>query len=291
MKTRAPRLLCGWLLCCVALAWAGGATAGAAELRRDVVYGHAGATPLLLDAWVPDGARLHPVAILVHGGGWSGGDKAGSERPGSGNDITPWFAPLQAAGFTTFSINYRLAPEHPWPAGFEDVQTAIRWVKAHAAEFKGDAGRLALFGHSAGGQLVCLAAARADDTTRVQAVVAFAPPTDLVADTARRGGPSQSLQALFKLPPDGAAFAQALRDHSPVNQLRPGLPPFLLLHGDSDATVPLQMSVDFLAKLKSVGVPGELIVVPGAPHGLVAWQDHDPTVFARAVAWLETVLP
>ena len=110
--------------------------------RFDIEYGEAGGEKLLLDAHVPAGDGKFPVVIIVHGGGWMSWDKE--------TDIVPVFAPV-ATNFTWFTINYRLAPTNRWPACFEDVQTAIRWVKQHAAEFKGDPERIALLGYSAGG--------------------------------------------------------------------------------------------------------------------------------------------
>lgn len=262
-----------------------------AALKSDIEYGRVGDERLLLDAFVPDGEGPFPVAILVHGGGWSNGDKAGSEKPGSGNDVTPWFAPLQAAHFTYFSINYRHAPIHRWPAGFEDVQTAIRWVKAHAAEYQGDPQRIVLFGHSAGGQLVCLAATKADKDTQVQAVVGFAPVTDFIADTVNRGGLSKSLQGLFNLPqepnPDSLALLHA---NSPLTHVKPGLPPFLLVHGDADVTVPLTMSKTFQTHLRAAGVRCDLMVIPEAPHSLIGWEKLDPTYFDRILQWLRSTL-
>lgn len=262
-----------------------------AALKSDIEYGRVGDERLLLDSFVPDGEGSFPVAILVHGGGWSSGDKAGSEKPGSGNDITPWFAPLQAARFTYFSINYRHAPLHRWPACYEDVQSAIRWVKAHAAEYHGDPKRIALFGHSAGGQLVCLAATRATDETRIQAVVGFAPVTDFIADTVNRGGLSKSLQDLFNLPkepnPDSLALLHA---NSPLTHVKPGLPPFLLVHGDADVTVPLSMSKTFQAQLHAAGVRCDLMVIPQAPHRLVGWEEFDPSYFDRVLLWLRSTL-
>lgn len=261
------------------------------ELRKDIVYGQAGDVRLLLDASIPEGGGPFPVAILIHGGGWSNGDKSGSETPGSGNDITPWFAPLQAAGFTYFSINYRHAPVHRWPACFEDVQTAIRWVKAHAADYKGDPRHIVLFGHSAGGQLACLAAIKAASDMQVQAVVGFAAVTDFEADVATRGGLSKSLQALYNLPPEGTPEALAiLRESSPLQQIKAGLPPFLLVHGDADRTVPIQQSLDFQRQLRARGVACDLIVVPGAPHRLVGWETFDPTYADKVVAWLRRTL-
>jgi alpha-L-fucosidase 2 len=265
----------------------------AGEIRRDVEYGRApDGTPLRLDVHVPDGSGRHLVAILVHGGGWTAGDKAGSDKPGNGADMTPWFAPLTAANVAWFSINYRLAPKYRWPACFDDVRTAIRWVKAHAAEFGGDPHRIALIGHSAGGQLVCLAGTLADETTRVQAVVGFAAVTDLEADTAHRHGLSSSLQQLFgtaQLEPTPEVRV-LLHDASPISHVRPGLPPFLLLHGDADKTVPYQQSLTFQARLRANGDRCDLITIPGAAHGLLAWSHFAPDYATQMVGWLRQTL-
>jgi acetyl esterase/lipase len=281
MKLRAVLLVAGL----------GVALVARAELKRDVEYGRVGDTRLLLDVNVPDGDGPFPIAILVHGGGWSGGDKSGSDHPGNGGDITPWFEPLTAAHFTWFSINYRLAPQNRWPACFEDVETAIKWVKAHASEFKGDPKRIALFGHSAGGHLVCLVGTRSNPETRVQAIVGFAPVTDFEQDLAQRGGLSTSLQQLFDKPKEVTPESlQLLRGMSPVNRIKPGLPPFLLIHGDADKTVPIQQSINFQTTLRRNGVPCDLMVIKGAPHSLVATQKIDPVFMKPVVAWLEKTL-
>src|SRR3954462_11547776 len=85
----------------------------------------------------------------------------------------PWFAPLSEAKFTWFTINYRLAPQHRWPASQDDVESAIRWVRAHAKEYKVDVNRIALIGESAGGHLVSMVGARAKGDTALAAVVPF----------------------------------------------------------------------------------------------------------------------
>ncbi len=258
-----------------------------AEIRRNVSYGDPAEMAEVLDVSVPSGAGPFPVAILVHGGGWTSGDKSGSDHPGDGADISAWFQPLTDAHFTWFSINYRLAPEHPWPAAIDDVQTAIRWVKAHAAEYKGDPRRIALFGHSAGGHLVCLAAVLADDTTRVQAVLGFAPVTDFEFELPRRGGLSASLQALFHQPKEVTPVSLALlRKTAPISYVKPGLPPFLLLQGDADRTVPIQETLNFQAKLQQNGDTADLIVIHGAPHRLLDWSHFDATYPDRMLAWL-----
>ncbi len=275
----------------IVLLWLGfTAIRAPAELRRDIEYGVAGGESLKLDVNVPDGDGPFPVAILVHGGGWSRGDKH-AVPPGDSADITPWFAPLTAAKFTWFSINYRLAPQHRWPEGFADLQTAIRWVKAHAAEFKGDPNRIALFGHSSGGHVVCLAATLIDDSVRVQAVVGFAPVTNHEQDLPVRKGLSTSLQGLLNRPKELTPESLGLlRELSPINHVRPGLPPFLLIHGDADKSVPFQQSLDFQAKLQAAGVPCELIRIPGAPHALATWEKIQPDYPARMIAWLRETL-
>ncbi|MEO6005267.1 MAG: pectinesterase family protein [Opitutus sp.] len=261
------------------------------QMIRDVVYREVDGAKVLLDASVPTGKGPYPVAILVHGGGWTRGDKNGLDEPTKGADITPWFGPLTAAKFTWFSINYRHAPQHRWPACFDDVQAAIRWVKAHAAEYKGDPKRIALFGHSAGGQLVCLAATLADETTRVQAVVGFAPVTDFEQELPVRGGLSPSLQALHNRPKEVTPEAlKILQETSPITHVKHGLPPFLLLHGDADKTVPYQQSLNFQAHLRANKVPCELITIKGAPHGLLTWSNFSPDYADRMMAWLQKTL-
>ena len=127
------------------------------------------------------------AVILVHGGGWSTGDKSGGPRK---LFMAPMNAPLERKGLAWFSINYRLAPQHRYPACIEDVETAIRWLKAHAKEYRVDPRRIGLAGESAGGHLVALAAVRADEATRVAAVVPFYAPFDLVRMAESLGLPS-----------------------------------------------------------------------------------------------------
>ena len=254
-----------------------------AEFRPDIEFGEAGGEKLLLDASIPDGEGPFPVAILVHGGGWGGGDKAIVHVPPT--------APFTDAKFTWISIDYRLAPKHRWPACIDDVRTAIRWVKEHAAEFKGDPNRIVLVGYSAGGHLAAYATATADDSTRVQGLVLFAGPTDLVADCERRGGVSPALQALFdhdiKL---DETIRGKLADASPLNYLSDRMPPTLLIHGTVDESVPYSQSVVFQEKLKKLHVPCELITIPGGEHRLRDWQQLNPEYESKLVSWLQQVI-
>jgi alpha-L-fucosidase 2 len=264
----------------------------AAELQRDIEYGRAGGESLRLDASVPDGDGPFPIAILIHGGGWSGGDKSGRDPKNPGADVYPWFDALTAAKFTWFSINYRLAPEHRWPACFDDVETAILWVKAHAGEYKGDAKRIALFGHSAGGHLAFLVGVHGSEATRVQAVVGYAPVTDFEFELPMRHHQlSTSLQNLHGLSAEiTPATLAILRETAPITQMHPGMPPFLILHGDADVTVPLQESRNFEERVRAVGGTCELMIIPGAPHRLNEWDKFSPGYADRMIAWLKRTL-
>ena len=118
---------------------------GGVTVTRDIKYGAAERN--LLDVFVADGASgSRPVLVFVHGGGFTGGNKS---TPGS-----PFYdnVPLWAArnGLVGVNMTYRLAPQHPWPAGPEDVGAALRWVADNIAKYGGDPSRVVLFGHSAG---------------------------------------------------------------------------------------------------------------------------------------------
>jgi acetyl esterase/lipase len=253
-----------------------------AKDKTDIEYGKAGDVSLRLDAHVPDGPGPFPMVLIVHGGGWGAGDKR--------KDITLFFEPLAKTNFTWFSINYRLAPTNHWPACLEDVQAAIRWVKARAKEYKGDPQRLALMGYSAGGQLVCLAAVLAKKDTRVQAVVGFSPPTDLEREIDRRGGLGTSLKTLFGHDAVDDQTRPLLKEMSSINYVKPGLPPFLLIQGDADKSVPYDLTVKFQAKLKENNVPCEMVTVKGAPHRIADWDKFDPSYKEKLIAWLNRTL-
>lgn len=280
-----PRFVALVFAASVALADEARPRPASATITYDLEYGRAAGQALLLDASVPAGRPgPHPIAILVHGGGWSGGDKA--------MDITGFFQPLTEAGFIWFSINYRLAPAHRWPAPLEDLQTAIRWVKANAARFDGDPRRIALIGYSAGAQLAALAAIHAEETAPVHAVVGVAPALDLVADARRRGKLSPSLQNLLGFPETLSEDAlERIRAISPAAQLRSGLPPFLLLQGDADKTVLPAHTAAFAEKLREAGGRCDLITIKDAPHRLADWNQFDTAYQRSTAAWLLQHLP
>ena len=254
-----------------------------AGVTTDIEYGQAGGVSLKLDASLPDGPGPFPAVILVHGGGWTGGDKSGGPKKGY---MAPMHGALEKAGFAWFSVNYRLAPKSRYPACVEDVETAIRWVKAHAAQYHLDPARIALSGESAGGHLVALVATRADASTRLAAIVPFYGRFDMVGDVAPGGLLSASIAALIGRDKLDEGAAAVLREASPLLHVKAGLPPFLLMHGDADQSVPYGQSVALQARLKEAGVPCELITIHGGVHGMISWDAVAPAYREQVVAWL-----
>ncbi len=115
------------------------------RIARDIHYGPAERNRLDIFTAEP-AAAARPVLLFVHGGGFVGGDKHVAGSPFHDN-IGAWAARHGMVGVT---MTYRLAPQAPWPAGAEDVATAVRWVRDNIGQYGGDPARLFLMGHSAG---------------------------------------------------------------------------------------------------------------------------------------------
>lgn len=258
-----------------------------AEVRTDVEYGRAGGESLRLDAAVPDGPGPFAAVILVHGGGWTSGDKSGGPKRAY---IAPLHGPLEKAGLAWFSINYRLAPKHPYPACVDDVLTAIRWVKSQAKALRIDPDRIALAGESAGGHLVADAAIRADAATRVAAVVPFYGRFDLTEGLSPGDRLRTNIAALVGRAEFDDLSRPLLRAASPVVHVRAGLPPFLLVHGTADTTVPYEQSVQLDAALRRAGVRSELMTIRDGVHGMISWNKVAPDYARDVAAWLKRTL-
>src|ERR1700693_330937 len=127
-----------------------GMPAFAAEVRtptqEGVVYGVADGQPLTMDYYAPKGAGPHPIAIIIHGGGY----QRGNSKSGSEAYCADFLAP---AGYAVFSVNYRLAPKYPYPYMVYDVQRAVRYIRYHARDWSADPDMIALSGGSAGAYL------------------------------------------------------------------------------------------------------------------------------------------
>jgi len=275
-----------------------------ARVERNVVYGMVSGAALLLDVYRPAKTNGFGV-VFIAGSGFQADPRYGA-RPIKETQIELWGPPLTAAGYTVFSVNHRGAPQFHYPAAIEDVQRAIRFIRAHAAEYAIDGGHLGGLGGSSGGNLIGLAALRAaagmpDDADAVsrepatlQAIVLRAAVTDLRTMPTAQG--ANFVVSYMESPPGDAPAVKALYEAaSPVTQVGAGAPPTLLIHGDADALVPYAQSTAMEAALRAAGVAVKLVTVPGGEHGAdfgAAGQAHPewPDYYGETVRWFDQYL-
>lgn len=242
-------------------------SAWSAQRLHDVEYAHPGDVSLRMDASLPEADHPVPAIVIVHGGAWVAGDRR--------NNVQPLFAPLANAGFAWFSISYRLATNvMQFGAGVDDVLSAVRFIKEHAAEYNIDPDRVALVGESAGGQLAAMAALRADTDSSVRAVVALYTPTDLVALAKTSTFIPPALRDSVKGTVFEGLLMAGLAQLSPLNNVRKDMPPFLFIHGTADALVPFAQSTEMCGKMKAAGARCEVYPVTGGGHGVRWWESQ-----------------
>lgn len=265
--------------------------------EKAIEYSRPNGHPLLLDAHIPDGPGPFAAAILVHGGGFDAGNR--------NMYITPVFEPLTNAGFAWFSIDYRLAPEAHYADAVADVNAAIRWVTAHAAEYHVDPRKIALIGESAGGYLVNYVGTHQTPETRVAAVVDFYGPTDYGKLALERQAHPERFNMksanghaahgggihYFGVDTLDAAGLAKIRPASPIFAVHSGMPPFLILHGNKDDQVSFDQSTTLRDAMHKAGVPCEMVVIEGGGHGMGGWRAPEMQHWKTdMIAWLEKTL-
>jgi acetyl esterase/lipase len=228
-----------------------------ARLWRDIPF----ARKLKLDVYQPlvrpAVGDQYPAVIVIHGGGWRNGDKQ------------DWFVPhnryIASQGYVVFSIQYRLSGEALWPAQLEDVQAAIRWVKEHAPDYGVDTDRIALMGRSAGGHLALMAAYCADEVTRVRAVISLYGVVEMRWPEYEEG--SAIVALMGGLPQHKPSEYESA---TPLNFVRDGLPPTLVIEGGMDTITPHHHGDKLANALSMTDTPFVLLRAPWARHGFDA---------------------
>jgi pectinesterase len=236
--------------------------------REDVVYATAGETELRLDLYQPAGDGPFPAVLVVHGGGWDSGDRT-MERP---------FAKrLAAAGFVTVPVSYRLGPAGRFPAALHDLKSAVRWLRAHAAELSIDPDAIGAVGGSAGGHLVALLGAtndiprfegdgpHRDMRSAVQAVVDidgladFTGPELLEQQRTKPSAPTRFLGCTFDENP------AAWREASPVTHVGLRSASTLFIKSTSPSPI-LPGREEMSRRLVMLGIGAEIVTVENSPH-------------------------
>jgi acetyl esterase/lipase len=236
-----------------------------ADIRYGVVVGY---RPLELDLYLPEAVRPVPVVVYVHGGGW----QRGSRRDPPPLLDADFYDQIAAQGFAVAAIDYRLSGEARFPAPLEDVRAAVDWVRDNATSHGLDAGRVFLWGDSAGG-------------------VAWFPVTDLAglpSDVAAAGGapdPGPDSREARLLGAPASSIPELARQASPVTHANAAVPPILLMHGTVDDMVPAAQSIRLAEALGRAGAAVELDLVPGATHFWKGASDV-AAIIARSVEFL-----
>lgn len=241
-------------------------------VHRDLAYVKGRHERQKLDLYLPkDGTNL-PLIINIHGGAF----KAGSKENG---------VPLEylKLGYAVASINYRLSQHALFPAQIEDCKAAVRWLRAHASEYKLDPARFAAWGSSAGGHLAAMLGTTGDarpfevgpnlnQSSRVQAVVDYFGPTDFLQMDAHRAPGGMSHDPAGS--PESELIGGAIQENkdkaaivNPITYVTSHAPPFLIWHGDADPLVPHHQSELLAEALRKAGVPVTFYTVKGGGHG------------------------
>jgi acetyl esterase/lipase len=233
----------------------------------DIPYCTMDGVTLTLDLYFPGDASAAPYQLLVyaHGGSFTGGDK----RRGSGIIDIP---AMTERGYAVAAVNYRLMPQHPFPAEILDVKCAIRFLRAHAGEYTVLADQIGVWGGSAGGHLAAMLGLTGGNPdyeqgeylvypSSVDAVVDLYGPADLTA-------PMGWLQRWLRRRAFGTADPESplLISASPVYQSPEAIPPFLIIHGDEDSAVPVEQSQALAEFLQKQNADVTLVIVENANH-------------------------
>lgn len=284
------------IACLVAWMWLGfvaggeaadaGKAAAAAkevEITPDVVYGHKDGLAMTFDVLKPkQNVNGAGVLFMVSGGWysrWSPPERSALQ-----------FQSLLDKGFTMFIVRHGSSPKYVIPEVVDDVRRAVRYIRKNAARFGVDPERLGVTGGSAGGHLSLMLGTTGDDGdpkakddllrtgSRVAAVVAYYPPTDVRPWVLPDSSYHKNYPALRFDPPKAPAY-------SPLLAVTPDDAPALLVHGDQDKLVPLEHSQKILAEMQNKGVACELLVIPGAAHGFRG--DDAASASAARDRWFE----
>ena len=261
----------------------GGAPPGSPPAYADLDYAPpdpAGSNGHKLDLYIPAAAaRPLPVVIWTSGSAW----RADSGKNGAG----ALAARLNPAGYAVAGVSIRSSSQVRFPGQLHDIKAAIRWLRANAAQYNLDPDHIAIMGDSSGGWTTAMAAVTGDApemegavgttgvSSRVQAAVAFYPPTNFLTMDAwatRRcsgapchdseGSPeSQLLGCAIQTCPDKARAA------SPMQYITAADPPIMILHGDSDQLVPHNQGEELYMALNKACKDAIFISLPKAPHG------------------------
>jgi acetyl esterase/lipase len=290
-----PRLAVAAGIC--GLLWAAAAPASHAARQavreiRDVPYATIAGKAMALDLYLPAGLRQPPLLVWVHGGAWTTGSKS---------QVPQVFV---EHGIATASVDFRQSTDARFPAQVHDIKAAIRFLRAHAAEYGYRTDRIAIGGPSSGGHLSALVGVTGGvaalegtlgsdraQSSSVQAILDYYGASDLgtILSQSTPFGLGVREPALVRLlggPPDAVPELAALA--SPVTHVDRTDPPLLLLHGDRDPQMPINQAHELAGAYEALGLDVTFDVVHGAAHGGDAFMSG--VHLERALAFLRRTI-
>src|SRR5580692_8049566 len=260
---------------------------------KDIVYHHDGDKQRLARLYQPAGSGPFPAVLQVHGGAWNNKDRT------DGQNVS---LDLAKAGIVVLAIDFRNAPEAPYPASLQDINYGIRWLKAHAREFGSNAGQVGAYGTSSGGHQILLAAIRPDDPRYRALPLKEAPGMD-----AKLAFVISGWGVLFPLERYKIAKAKGdeelVKGHdrffgnedaqieaTPALIIERGekvyLPPALVFQGTKDQWTPPELAERFAADYRKAGGSVDLLLLDGARHTFLNEHPFEP----NSVKALETMI-
>ena len=251
------------------------------QVVEDVVYGNKDGLALTLDVLTPVANAKNLGVILVSSGGWKSSKSNIPGHDAKRRNKEHWVQGLLKGGYTVFITRHGSALRYFVNEMVEDIRRSVRFVRNQGERFHVDPARLAITSGSSGGHLALMVGLTGDDgkadsadpidraSSRVQAVVAWFPPTDLV-----NWGMPNGYKTIMQFRPDVLEtlfpkitnLEEQLKTISPVYFISPDDPPLLLIHGDRDTTVPVQQSKLLKEKYDAAGLTSELVVHHGGGH-------------------------
>jgi len=261
---------------------AGDEAPASVQVRKDLVYLQHPDSALALDLYLPKpGVKPAPLVILVHGGGWASGDRAG---------MAPLAVRLAARGFAAATVSYRLSGQARYPAAILDVKESVRWLRDNAAAFGFDAARVAISGASAGGQIASLVGML--EPHAIRAVINIDGLSDFTTEDARKNEDDPNKKPSAAGAWFGGRYSETAplwRDASPITHVGKDSPPVLfIISGVPRFSVGREAMA---AKLASYGIASDTVPLPGTPHSFWLFDPWvEPTVEAMD-AFLRRTLP
>jgi len=253
--------------------------------QNDIDYTTVDGEPVLLDAFLPNTSPTkRPAIVLLHAGGWAVGDKT---------SFVDDARLLSQLGFVVFSLNYRLAPQHPYPAAVDDVRAAIRWLRkpAQVTAFRIDPKKIGAFGASAGAHLAGLLATLGHGSltrgSRISVAISWSGPMDFTieSDTYTAVEGTTNVRDFLGCAPADPGCLATEAAASPITYVDKSDAPMLIANSEEEL-VPVDQATRMDGALAAAGVAHQTIIFPGIRHA----GSYQPDVWDDTIAFLERYL-